>query len=104
MMTRLSFATGLGTGNLPLLNPPFEEEDGGGAPREPRVVTKNGRYQPVNFGGNHVLHIKMEPPDPNALAATFGGSLAPSTASAVEAAPPQLHASLILGSPEFMKR
>ena len=40
MMTRLSFATALGSGNLPLENPPFEEDaDGAGEThREPPVV------------------------------------------------------------------
>ena len=31
MMTRLSFATALGSGNLPLENPPFEEDADGGS-------------------------------------------------------------------------
>ena len=46
----------------------------------------------------------MTPPDPVQLAATLGDYFSPATASAVEAAPPQLRAPLILGSPEFMKR
>ncbi len=46
MMTRLSFATALGSGNLPLENPPFEEDaDGGGGGemhREPPAVPRKG--------------------------------------------------------------
>ena len=99
MMTRLSFATALANGNLPLLNPPFEEEDGASGPS---VVSKNGRYKGVNFGGAN--HVKMDPVDPAAVTSAMGGGLSPNTANAVETAPPQLRAALVLGSPEFMKR
>ena len=106
MMTRLSFATALGSGNLPLENPPFEEDaDGGGEMhREPPVVSRNaGRKVNINFEtGPH--GPKMTPPDPVQLAATLGDYFSPATAEAVEASPTQLRAPLILGSPEFMKR
>jgi len=105
MMTRLSFATALGSGNLPLENPPFEEAaDGGAMRREPAVVPRNGggkvsiKFDPGAHGP------KMTPPDPAQLAATLGDYFTPSTANAVEASPTQLRAPLILGSPEFMKR
>ena len=98
MMTRLSFATALANGNLPLLNPPFEED---GAPG-PNVVPKNGRYKAVNFG--HPNNVKMDPVDPAAVTSAMGGGLSPNTANAVETAPSQLRAALVLGSPEFMKR
>jgi uncharacterized protein (DUF1800 family) len=108
MMTRLSFATGLGSGNLPLENPPFEEDaDGGGGGemhREPPVVARKGGGK-VNIKFDPGPHgPKMTPPDPVQLAATLGDYFSPATASAVEASPPQLRAPLILGSPEFMKR
>jgi uncharacterized protein (DUF1800 family) len=106
MMTRLSFATALGSGNLPLENPPFEENaDGGGAVRrEPAVVPRNGGGK-VNIKFDPGPHgPKMTPPDPAQLAATLGQYFSPATASAVEASPTQLRAPLILGSPEFMKR
>lgn len=105
MMTRLSFATALGSGNLPLENPPFEEDAGGGATRrEPAVVPKNGGGKvSIKFdAGPH--GPKMTPPDPVQLAATLGDYFSPSTANAVETSPTQLRAPLILGSPEFMKR
>jgi uncharacterized protein (DUF1800 family) len=106
MMTRLSFATALGSGNLPLENPPFEEDaDGGGAMRpEPPVVPRNGSGK-VNINFETGPHgPKMTPPDPVQLAATLGDYFSPATANAVEASPTQLRAPLILGSPEFMKR
>jgi len=106
MMTRLSFATALGSGNLPLENPPFEEDaTGGGATRRepPAVPRKGGGKVNINFDtGPH--GPKMTPPDPAQLAATLGDYFTPATANAVEASPTNLRAPLILGSPEFMKR
>jgi uncharacterized protein (DUF1800 family) len=107
MMTRLSFATALGSGNLPLENPPFEEDgDAGGAAirREPPAVPRKGGGK-VNINFDPGPHgPKMTPPDPAQLAATLGNYFSPATASAVEASPTNLRAPLILGSPEFMKR
>ena len=105
MMTRLSFATGLGSGYLPLENPPFEEDAGGGEMRrDPPVVARKGGGK-VNIKFDPGPHgPKMTPPDPVQLAATLGDYFSPATASAVEASPPQLRAPLILGSPEFMRR
>ena len=93
MMTRLSFATALGSGNLPLENPPFEEDaDGGGGGemhREPPVVARKGGGK-VNIKFDPGPHgPKMTPPDPVQLAATLGDYFSPATASAVEASPPQ---------------
>jgi hypothetical protein len=108
MMTRLSFATALGSGNLPLENPPFEEDaDGGAMRREPPAVSRSGGGKVnVKFDADPARPHgpKMTPPDPEQLAATLGNYFSPSTANAVEASPTQLRAPLILGSPEFMKR
>ncbi len=57
-----------------------------------------GRDTPVNFNGN------MDPPDPALLATTLGDQFSSRTADAVESAPTQLRAPLIMGSPEFMLR
>ena len=108
MMMRLSFATALGSGNLPLENPPFEEDadggSGGGEMRpQPPAVPRGGGKVNINFDpGKH--GPKMTPPDPAQLAATLGEYFSPATANAVEASPTNLRAPLILGSPEFMKR
>jgi uncharacterized protein (DUF1800 family) len=108
MMTRLSFATALGSGNLPLENPPFEEgADGKHVDREPPVVSrKAGARVNVRFDGDPTRPHgpKMTPPDPLRLAATLGDYFSTTTANAVEAAPQHLRAPLMLGSPEFMKR
>jgi uncharacterized protein (DUF1800 family) len=108
MMTRLSFATALGSGNLPLENPPFEEDanasSGGEMRHEPPVVPRKGGGK-VNIKFDPGPHgPKMTPPDPVQLAATLGDYFSPATANAVEASPTNLRAPLILGSPEFMKR
>jgi uncharacterized protein (DUF1800 family) len=108
MMTRLSFATALGSGNLPLENPPFEEDaDGAPARREPAVVSrKGGGRVDVKFDADPARPRgpKMTPPDSTQLAATLGNYFSPATADAVEASPAQLRSPLILGSPQFMKR
>ena len=51
MMTRLSFATALGSGNLPLENPPFEEDaDGDGAARcVPQAVCSTRRRRQSEY-------------------------------------------------------
>jgi uncharacterized protein (DUF1800 family) len=106
MMTRLSFATALGSGNLPLENPPFEEggDGSGGRRAEPPVVSRKGGGK-VNIKFDPGPHgPRMTPPDPAQLAATLGDYFTPATANAVEASPTNLRAPLILGSPEFMKR
>jgi len=105
MMTRLSFATALGSGNLPLENPPFEEDGDRGAtrPEPPAVPRKGGGKVNINFDPGP-RGPRMTPPDPAQLAATLGDYFTPATANAVEAAPTNLRAPLILGSPEFMKR
>jgi hypothetical protein len=46
----------------------------------------------------------MDAPDPAQLAMTLGDEFSLRTAEAVESAPMQLRAPLILGSPEFMMR
>jgi uncharacterized protein DUF1800 len=102
IMTRLSFATALGQGHLPLLAPPFEA-GGGGAPF--RVKFKGG-----GGGGATMRELssqrnkssQMNPPEAAQLDASLGGNLSANTREAVEAAPAQLRSALILGSPEFM--
>jgi uncharacterized protein (DUF1800 family) len=109
MIIRLSFATALGSGNLPLENPPFEEgASGAGRPdREPPVVSRKGSAKVnVKFDSDPAPQRgpRMTPPDPVQLAAALGNNFSTNTANAVEAAPQHLRAPLILGSPEFMKR
>jgi len=95
MMLRLSFATGLGAGRLPLDRRPDEDSGGLG-------LKKSGAVRPVNFDGKP--QFKMNAPDPAQLATTLGDQFSARTAEAVESAPVQLRAPLILGSPEFMLR
>ncbi len=98
MMMRLSFATALGAGRLPLQRPMNEfaqDEDGH---RREGAIRSAAIRMPLA-----ALNLAATP-DPAALAATVGDLLSPHTRNAVEAAPPRLQAPLILGSPEFMKR
>ena len=96
MMARLSFATALGSGNLPLDQPPLEVNRG----YFNKKGTTNVRFDPNPEGPRH----KMDPLDPMRLEATLGNSLSAKTRGAIEAAPNQLRAAMIIGSPEFMKR
>jgi uncharacterized protein (DUF1800 family) len=96
MMMRLSFATALGAGRLPLERPVDfgDEQPMSGKRAMTSVAMKDTR----TLGG------AMVSPDPAKLAATLGGVFSRRTAEAIEAAPPQLRSPLILGSPEFMMR
>ncbi|MBV8360555.1 MAG: DUF1800 domain-containing protein [Deltaproteobacteria bacterium] len=99
MMTRLSFATALGTGRLPLQHPVDELTQD-----ESRPVQEGAAMRPVAMRtASASMNVPAEP-DPMALAFTVGDLLSPHTRQAVEAAPPRLRAPLILGSPEFMMR
>ncbi len=104
MMLRLSFATGLGAGRLPLDRRPDGDFGGRGA------FKKSGEPRPARFDGKPQFNRKPQfngrtnAPDPAQLALTLGDQFSPRTADAVESAPTQLRAPLILGSPEFMLR
>ena len=115
MMARLSFATALSRGNLPLEHPPFLEDDamaaGGDAePKPPPVPTaKNpdagAKSVRFDYLANRAPAVpKMTPPDPQQVAMTLGNNFSIDTRAAVEAANPDLRSALLLGSPEFMKR
>jgi uncharacterized protein (DUF1800 family) len=112
MMMRVSFATALGTGHLPLEHPPFRESAGGAsiatrsaAAREPKLFGQRGAKPRIGIAAAAERRApKMAPPDAAALADTIGGQLAPTTLAAVEQANPALRSALILGSPDFMMR
>ena len=98
MMMRLSFATALGSGHMPLQAPDFEET----AEPNPLATGDHRVTMPVARPGK--AGWKASPLDPSMIAAAFGSELSGRTTAAVMAAPPQLRAALILGSPEFMTR
>src|SRR5262249_31155204 len=98
MMMRLSFATALSQGHLPLLAPPFEEYGSGPVLR---VKSKGSAGGAMRYA---VGSQKMNPSSVAELMSAIGGDLSPNTRDAIEAAPAELHSALILGSPEFMMR
>jgi uncharacterized protein (DUF1800 family) len=104
MMTRLSFATALGSGNLPLDRPPFEEDASGSGAQLRPVVSRNGGADHVKINYQPEKPNRMAAPDATMLVQALGGSFSASTRAAIEAAPAPLHAALVLGSPEFMMR
>src|SRR5581483_1838590 len=100
MMMRLSFAAALGQGHLPLLAPPFETAAGAKAfhVRFKRPAASAGGAM-MRAGGV----ARMQPLDAGALQATLGaGALSANTREAIQAAPAELRAALVLGCPEFM--
>jgi len=100
MMARLSFASALGNGNLPLEAPPFDPDDGGtrGYFNKKGVANIKLDANPARAGR------RMTAPDATALVSTLGNDFSAKTRGAIEAAPPQLRAAMVLGSPEFMMR
>jgi uncharacterized protein (DUF1800 family) len=108
MMMRLSFATALGAGRLPLERPPFDFAADRGVMSEGSAMRRAMAASPgAGLGtsaGAAELDGRMEAPDAVQLAMTLGDLFSPRTAAAVEAAPQQLRAPLVLGSPEFMMR
>jgi len=98
MMMRLSFATALGGGRLPLQRPmnEFAQDEGG--------RTQEGAMRPAQLRMPPTAMDISAAPDPVTLATTIGDLLSSHTQETVQAAPRQLRAPLILGSPEFMMR
>jgi hypothetical protein len=104
MMARVSFATALGTGNLPLEQPQFEADAGGAdAARANRGYFNKRGITNVKLEGAKPGH-RMTPPQAEKLEAALGRSLSANSAGAIETAPPGLRAAMVLGSPEFMMR
>ncbi len=85
MTRRLSFATLLANGSLPL----------GG-------MLGNKDLMPNQVLNNH--STQSNPVDALQLATTVGNSFSQQTETTLSTSPPQLRAALILGSPEFMRR
>jgi uncharacterized protein (DUF1800 family) len=98
MMMRLNFAAALGAGRLPLQLrvDEFEQDEAGRAGE--RAI------RPVVIPTTAASAAHPAGLDPLSLIMTLGDLLSPRTRNVVEAAPLQLRAPLILGSPEFMMR
>lgn len=98
MMMRLSFATAIGAGRLPLQRSvdEFAQDEGG--------WTREGAMRPAAVRMPPAAIDLAAAPDAGILEATVGELLSAHTRAALQAAPPPLRAPLILGSPEFMMR
>jgi uncharacterized protein (DUF1800 family) len=93
MTRRVSFATAIASGRLPLDRPPP-------AAAKRNVLRPDFAIKAMNAPPPD---IDAEPLDPTPLLATFKSTLSPTTLSAIYEAPIQLRAALVLGSPEFMR-
>ena len=95
MTRRITFAIALAAGRFPLnMEPP---DNALPMKRPERVADRTARQEAGNGppGGSVV--------DPDALLDTLGHQFSDNTRAALAAARPELRASMILGSPEFMR-
>jgi uncharacterized protein (DUF1800 family) len=98
MIRRVSFATALGAGRLPLQRPIDEiaqAED---------HTEQEGATRPAAANPRPATMHRTNPPDAGEVAVTLAGTISRRTLEVAEAAPSRLRAPLILGSPEFMMR
>jgi len=103
MMLRLSFAVALATGHLPLEAAPDDMGANGAA--RPRLAAAAGRVQGAMPLPEEPEQLQARGPvlDEAALTATLGHQFSAATMAAIAAAPPELRAAMVLGSPEFMR-
>ncbi len=94
MMDRVSFAVALALGRLPLEAAPDSGVPGMMAAPRMGGMAAAAPAQPA-------AHSPAL--DATALATTLGNQFSPATRAAIDAAPPQLKAAVVLGSPEFMR-
>ncbi len=94
---RISFATALASGRVPL-----------NAPLERSPLTRRARLALADKGNqsldSQATPVSMAELDATQLSLTLGNGFSDKTKQAIATSPPQLRAALILGSPEFMRR
>ena len=89
MSQRLNFAVGLASGRLPVNQAPVTSTEQMGSMTSPVIENQAGRTTPL---------------DADDLLLTLGRSISKDTKSIVASGDPRLRASLVLGSPDFMRR
>lgn len=94
MNRRLSFASAIANGNLPLSSIPPNMEERERTPGQEKIGTGQGLLQ----------KSPSIPVDAWQLTNTLGNSFSVKTQKAIASSSPQIHSALILGSPEFMHR
>ena len=95
---RVNFATALAAGRLPL-----QRVDDPGAPAGNDGLKAMERQNDRAMNGSQPLEGTTPPVDAATLLATLGPAITDRTRRAVESAPPDLRAALVLGSPDFMR-
>jgi uncharacterized protein (DUF1800 family) len=103
---RISFATALASGRLPLTaatNRPSALNPNSSRQRERLALTGSMSRSTLN-SQPRTASVSMAPPDAKQLEMTLGYPFSAKTQGAIATSPPQLHAALMLGSPEFMRR
>lgn len=104
MTRRISFATALASGRLPLTTPTRAAVlNSPNARRNLRLMVAGQMMSsPSNLQAQP--SVQRDPIDAAQLSTTLGHSFSAKTQQAIATSSPQLRAALILGSPEFMRR
>lgn len=93
MTRRVNFAVAFASGKLPFARPlESPSEDGGGLKRDMKMA--GGKFNP---------DWASAPVDYDALLATLSGAISADTLAVIQQSEPRLRASLLLGSPDFMR-
>ncbi len=102
---RIAFATALAQGRLPLASRPVL-----GPPPAPEPMqnlagsdASAAMFMPVPSSQPKPAPAAFEPVDARRLQATLAGALSPATLDVVARNPANLHAAMLLGSPDFMQ-
>jgi uncharacterized protein (DUF1800 family) len=95
---RIAFATALATGRMPLVD--LTANSNAAVARAADAALQSAASAP----GGAEIASSTGPVDARALLDTLGPTLTPATRSTIEKGPPALHAAMVLGSPDFMRR
>jgi uncharacterized protein (DUF1800 family) len=103
---RISFATNLASGRLPLANTSVSSSPSDLSPskRRERLFLASAMPEKRLNPQSNPSPGMMSPLDPAQLSLTLGNPFSVKTQQAIATTPPQLRAALMLGSPEFMRR
>ncbi|WP_404785448.1 DUF1800 domain-containing protein [Altericista sp. CCNU0014] len=101
MTRRISFATALASGRLPLTTAMSAASSERPPSNRRERLTLAGPMLRKSLKPSSAL---MAPLDATQLGLTLGNPFSAKTQQAIAASPPQLRAALVLGSPEFMRR
>jgi uncharacterized protein (DUF1800 family) len=101
---RITFATALAMGRLPLAGAPEAAGSPASSPDHPVAPVHAKGRTTAPLPETEVASRSTPPVDEVALLETLGPAITPATRAVIDRAPPSLHAAMVLGSPDFMHR